>query len=71
MNKVQEFHPVVCELDDAQCNGRFHDCWNCGGDGWVASEDGNFWGEEYTCHHCHGKGGWPCPAAELNERTCA
>jgi hypothetical protein len=44
------------------CDGRRHDCWNCG---WIESDGGEDSpigeGPEEDCGVCHGLGGWPCP----------
>jgi len=47
------------------CDGRWHDCWNCGGEGWTEGDGGEDSpigeGPEEDCGVCHGLGGWPCP----------
>lgn len=45
------------------CDGTWHHCWRCGGEGSVEprnSEDG----ELVDCEECEGEGGWPCPNPE-------
>jgi hypothetical protein len=50
-----------CQADSDTCDGTTHICWECGGDGWVESDDWQDYGEEYMCSVCRGNGGWPCP----------
>jgi hypothetical protein len=49
----------VCTSED--CNGERHECWNCGGDGFVESDDWQDWGGEGMCQTCGNVGSWPCP----------
>jgi hypothetical protein len=50
----------VCSSED--CDGSRHVCWDCGGDGFVESEDWQDWGAENMCRTCRNVGSWPCPA---------
>jgi DnaJ-class molecular chaperone len=52
-------------LDD--CNGQWHPCHDCGGEGFVEEDDweGLYLDSEFiTCSTCGGTGGWPCPDAD-------
>jgi hypothetical protein len=57
---------TICEAEE--CDGRWHDCWNCGGEGISGGHDCGEDAcpcavpEEGTCRVCNGKGGWACPA---------
>lgn len=48
--------------DPESCDGRWHICGDCGGEGFVEDpwEDGGP-PEEAICTTCGGEGGWPCP----------
>lgn len=54
----------VCTHED--CHGEWHECWDCGGDGWVESDDWQYGDEQLICLHCEGDGGWPCPVLASN-----
>ena len=69
-------HEAICneELDD--CDGSWHVCWNCGGDGvYLADcfEDSCCCGDPETehdtvlCNMCSGKGGTPCERNKSEE----
>ena len=57
----------VCTLTDLDdCDGSWHPCHDCGGEGWIEEEDweGMYLDPEViTSPTCRGKGGWPCPDA--------
>lgn len=60
---------VIC--DEPDCDGGFHECHDCGGDGWVLGDcfedccccaDPESEHDFLKCDICDGAGGWPCPA---------
>ena len=54
---------MIC--DDPDCGGERHECHDCGGDGFVESDDWQDLAELFPCSTCQGQGGWPCPDAKL------
>jgi hypothetical protein len=65
---VAERAEVLRACESQNCDGETHECWNCGGTGFVEPAD---WqdGDEEPCGHCRGRGGWPCPL--LREGACS
>lgn len=55
----------ICSGQD--CDGAWHDCYNCGGEGYVEPDD---WqdDEDEVCGTCSGEGGWPCPLLKEGAR---
>ena len=51
---------LAFECDPEACDGEWHTCWNCGGEGAVDSDDWQF-GDEEICPVCRGEGSWRCP----------
>ena len=54
MAKVGELCPS-CQC----CEMVFSECYDCGGDGWVESDDWQDFGELMRCGTCQGETGWP------------
>lgn len=61
-----------CNEDLDTCDGSWHVCWVCGGDGVNIAdciEDSCCCADTedehgiVTCNNCNGKGGYPCPVA--------
>lgn len=40
------------------CEQLWHECEECGGDGWVESDDWQDFDEEMPCPTCRTEGGW-------------
>lgn len=51
-----------CDEDIDICNGETHSCYDCGGDGYVESDDWQDDEVEFECSTCNGTGVLPCPA---------
>lgn len=54
-------------MSDCKCDGCYegsHECYECGGDGYIESDDWQDFGALVKCPICFGRGAWPCPAAE-------
>lgn len=51
---------MSCCADPEVCDGEWHTCYNCGGEGEIESED---WQDDEMepCSICGGSGGWECP----------
>lgn len=48
---------------DQDCDGRFHSCPDCGGEGFTEDDfDGSGAEEMVPCSTCAGRGGWACPS---------
>jgi hypothetical protein len=57
-------HPNERAGCDDDCDGFWHVCWQCGGEGILESDDDCGEVEEAPCQLCRADGGWPCPNAE-------
>ena len=54
-----------CDRDIDECNGESHECWFCGGNGWVEDDEWQNCDEDFLeCEVCHGTGSRPCPTEE-------
>lgn len=63
---------VPCQEPLDNCDGQWHVCWRCGGDGIIIADciedscccvDHEEEHGEEPCYNCDGKGGYPCPSA--------
>lgn len=59
-----------------ECDGERHECWSCGGEGYVLDDcfedscccaDPETDHDTVACEQCSGAGGWPCPLIVVAE----
>ena len=51
-----------CTADEDECDGYWHSCWTCGGEGYVESDDRQDDDDQGDlCPDCMGRGGLLCP----------
>jgi hypothetical protein len=62
---------VSCQAKPEECDGSWHTCWECGGEGGVESDDWQDGEDLLRCSLCRGACGWPCPdSLDMLERHC-